>query len=288
MIRRRRKRPIDSGNHERWLVSYADFVTLLFAFFVVMYSISAVHEEKYKAFSTSLGEAFFEQSRDITENKPMEVTNPPASIQTPSSANPVSEQAATGFDLAKEREQMRFASEQLTLSLKSLINENMVSIKNHDYWIELELSSGILFFSGNAELSASSIPVIKKIAEVFKPLPNAINVEGHTDNNPINTLKFPSNWELSSARATRVVQEFVKEGVDPKRLSATGYGQHHPIAENTKEEGRFKNRRVVILLISNGFNRYGANEQDRAGVIEQMPVAILAGLPKQSGSPDWK
>ncbi len=271
MIRRRRKHSNDVSNHERWMVSYADFVTLLFAFFVVMYSISSVNEEKYKTFSHSLETAFYEKSQKKTETDSMQLMTPPAEPQALPAANPIPEDAVKGFDLSEEKKQLLSVSEQLTDSLKSLIDENMVAIKRKGYWIELELSSGLLFMSGDAELAANSKSLIKEIARVFKPLPNAINVEGHTDNNPINTLKFPSNWELSSARATRVVQEFIKEGINPDRLSAIGYGQYHPIADNETENGRFKNRRVVLLLVSRGFSRYGASDQERASLLTQLP-----------------
>lgn len=271
MIRRRKKHSNDVSNHERWMVSYADFVTLLFAFFVVMYSISSVNEEKYKTFSNSLEKAFYEKSRKKTETDSMQLMTPPAEPQALPAANPIPEDNVKGVDLAEEKKQLQHASEQLTVALKPLIDENMVAIKRKGYWIELELSSGLLFMSGDAELAANSKSLIKEIAKVFKPLPNAINVEGHTDNNPINTLKFPSNWELSSARATRVVQEFIKEGINPDRLSAIGYGQYHPIADNETENGRFKNRRVVLLLVSRGFSRYGASDQERASLLTQLP-----------------
>ncbi|MGR9085936.1 MAG: flagellar motor protein MotD [Gammaproteobacteria bacterium] len=250
MIRRRKKHSIDIASHDRWLVSYADFVTLLFAFFVVMYSISAVNEEKYKAFSSSLESAFLDKSR--AGQTP---------IETADAKTAVSDKKAGGFDLTKEKKQLQNAMAQLVKSLKPLIDDNRVSISKKDHWIELELSSGLFFASGEAELSSDSKPLIQNIADVFKPLPNAIHVEGHTDINPINTLKFPSNWELSSARATRVVQEFIREGIEPTRLSAIGYGEFHPVSDNRTEQGRFKNRRVVLLLVSQGFSRYGVDNR---------------------------
>lgn len=257
MNRRNRKQRQDAHNHERWLVSYADFVTLLFAFFVVMYSISAVNEEKYKSFSKSLESAFFEKKRKSLENEEVQST------QIDDSTSSAAQSGATsanpkGFDLSEEKKQLQTTSEQLANALQPLIKQKLVSIKKSDFWIELELNSGLLFLSGDAQLSASSLPLIKKIAAVFKPLPNTINVEGHTDNNPIRTIQFPSNWELSSVRATRVVQELIKEGIEPSRLSAIGYGEFHPVADNRRETGRFKNRRVVILLISQGMSRYGS------------------------------
>jgi chemotaxis protein MotB len=280
MIRHRKKRPIDNDNHERWLISYADFVTLLFAFFVVMYSISAVNEEKYKAFSDSLETAFYEKKEKIDKVEPAQASTQSDVLIPISPAPPAVDETVINFDPAEEKRQLQLVSEQLTTSLDPLINENMVSIKKNDFWIELELNSELLFLSGEAELAASSKPVLKKIADVFKTLPNAINVEGHTDNHPIKTIKFPSNWELSSARATRVVQEFAAQGIDSARLSAIGYGEYHPIADNTLEKGRFKNRRVVLLLVSKGLSRYGTSDQDRASLLKQLPVDAISGSVK--------
>lgn len=271
MIRRRRRLPSEGNNHDRWLVSYADFVTLLFAFFVVMYSISAVNEEKYKAFSTSLETAFYEKNRQLKEIVAVQAAAQANAAISASEPNPVLEEVATGFDLASEKKQLVLVSDLLQKSLGPLVEQNLVSIKKKDYWIELELNSELLFLSGDAELAASAKPLLHKIAMEFKALPNAINIEGHTDTNPIRTPEFPSNWELSSARATRVVQEFIKEGIDPVRLSAIGYGQYHPVADNKTEKGRFKNRRVVVLLISQGFSRYGTSIQEPVALTQKMP-----------------
>jgi chemotaxis protein MotB len=276
MIRRRRRSTGDANNHDRWLVSYADFVTLLFAFFVVMYSISAVNEEKYKAFSSSLETAFNEKNRQLKEISAIQAAAQANAAISAAEPNPVLEEVATGFDLANEKKQLALVSDLLTESLGPLVDKNLVSIKKKDYWIELELNSELLFLSGDAELATGAKPLLQKIAKEFKMLPNAINVEGHTDTNPISTPEFPSNWELSSARATRVVQEFIKEGIDPVRLSAIGYGQYHPVADNETEEGRFKNRRVVVLLISQGFSRYGTSGQEYADLAQKQPELAAA------------
>lgn len=271
MSRRRKKSLGEITNHDRWLVSYADFVTLLFAFFVVMYSISAVNEEKYKAFSASLEGAFNEKNRQLKEIVAVQAAAQANAAIAASEPNPVLEEMATGFDLANEKRQLALVSDLLTESLGPLVDQNLVSIKKKDYWIELELNSELLFLSGDAELAASAKPLLQKIAKEFRALPNTINIEGHTDTNPISTPEFPSNWELSSARATRVVQEFIKDGIDPVRLSAIGYGQYHPVADNETEQGRFKNRRVVVLLIAQGFERYGSSGQKRADLTQKQP-----------------
>ncbi len=276
MARRRKKAPEEAHNQDRWMVSYADFVTLLFAFFVVMYSISSVNEGKYKTLSNSIGDAFSDknQSSDVAETIP--IGAPPTVIQPIPLDNPtaveVEKRRELSDEILKERRELEQVSDQFKEVLAPFIDDKLVSVKKNDYWIELEMNSEMLFLSGEAELSKTVIPILSKVAEVIKPLPNAINVEGHTDNVPIVNVKFRSNWDLSSARATSVVHEFVKDGISPARLSAIGYGEFHPAAENKLDEGRFKNRRVVIVLMSQAFARYGANDEERAKLLNLAPT----------------
>lgn len=327
--RPRRKILEDVNNHDRWMVSYADFITLLFAFFVVMYSISSVNEGKYKSLTDSLGAAFSnkEKSEKVlvpvqTETsftavqpilpdksavtvKPVPLDAPavilnPAPLSVPPliikpvpldipivPINPVPLDKQTiaevekrrelSEEILKERRQLNRVSDQLEKALSPFIDNNLVSVRRNDYWIALEMNSELLFLSGEAILSKKAVPVLKKIAEVIKPLLNAINVEGHTDNIPIDTPKFPSNWDLSSARATSVVLEFAREGINPTRLSAIGYGEFHPIGDNKTEAGRFKNRRVILVLMSQAFSRYGANDEERAKLLNLAPTAAPDG-----------
>lgn len=297
----------DVNNHDRWMVSYADFITLLFAFFVVMYSISSVNEGKYRSLTHSLGTAFSNKNEQEKVLVPVQTKTPFAAIQpilldSPAVIfkpilldNPAATFKPIAFDnqttaeveerrqlsegILKERKQLGQVSEQLENALKSFIADDLVSVKRNDYWIELEMNSELLFLSGEAALSEKAQSVLKKIVEVINPLPNAINVEGHTDDIPIGTLKFPSNWDLSSARATSVVQAFVNEGINPIRLSAIGYGEFHPIGDNKIEEGRFKNRRVTLVLMSQAFSRYGANDEERAKLLNLMPAAAPVSKP---------
>ncbi|MGR9117020.1 MAG: flagellar motor protein MotD [Gammaproteobacteria bacterium] len=280
-MRRKKKEFSDVDNHERWLVSYADFVTLLFAFFVVMYSISSVNEGKYRTLSDSLGDAFSRKSADqnklpVTAIQPIRIGDIPVALQAVELPNPTLEEVEKKHNLSteilRERRNLIYASEQFVEVLEPFIEQDLIAVKKHDFWVELEMNSELLFASGDAELSSKALPVLKKVSEIVRRMPNLINVEGHTDDLPINTVKFPSNWELSSARATSVVREFVKDGIDPARLSAVGYGEYHPIADNKTEEGRFENRRVVIVLMSHAFARYGADDEERAKLLNFAPV----------------
>jgi len=271
---KRRRNLVDEGdNHERWLVSYADFVTLLFAFFVVMYSISSVNNEKYESLSEALEGAFSEVQVVQVQHtiNPIQIGEKQTSIKPIILENPTTEEIDKKGELSeeilKERRQLKLISEQFEDVLQPYLDNDLVEVKRNDFWIELEMNSELLFLSGEAELSSKAIPVLKKVAEVVRIMPNVINIEGHTDNIPIDTVEFPSNWDLSSARATSVVREFVQNGISPKRLSAVGYGEFHPIADNNNIEGRFKNRRVVLVLMSQAFARYGMSDKQRADML---------------------
>jgi chemotaxis protein MotB len=257
MKRRRRKNANEAVPHDRWLVSYADFVTLLFAFFVVMYALAATNEIKYQAVSQSLESAFLEKKRQV-------IILEEALSERVDRVSPIK----LDDEWVADRKQLQQASEQLTQLLEEQISDNLVTVNKGNSWIELQMNSELLFLSGSADLAAESLPVLKKIAEVLKSLPNQVNIEGHTDNLPIGTSKFPSNWELSSARATTVVRDLIKNGIEPPRLSAIGYGEFHPVADNRTEKGRFKNRRVGLLIISQDYSRdrlMNANKQNGDG-----------------------
>ncbi|MDD5228839.1 MAG: flagellar motor protein MotD [Methylococcales bacterium] len=269
MARQKRSKVEDAHNTDRWMVSYADFVTLLFAFFVVMYSISSINEGKYKTLSTSLSDAFMSNERDAV---PVKIFEQPPTIAEPLplESEPyaeVEQRRELSEAVLQEREKLNNASKQFEDVLSPMIKENLVSVKKHDFWVELQMSSELLFTSGSDQLSKRAADVLKTISLVLAPLPNAISVEGYTDNVPIETVIFRSNWDLSSARATSVVHELIKAGIDPLRLSATGYGEYHPVADNSDEKGRFQNRRVTLVITSLAFSRYGASDEERAKLL---------------------
>ncbi len=259
----RRKKHEEHENHERWLVSYADFITLLFAFFVVMYSISAVNEGKYRVLSQTLKAVFSESarsenpiqigeiSRGVGEESPSpgEPLEPEFQIELPEVPNQPppanAEDVKTINDL----------SQQFSTALSDLIASEDVIIKQGDDWLELEIKSRVLFESGEARLERAAVPIIGEVADILQSSANPIQVEGFTDNNPINTPRFPSNWELSAARAASVVHLLDRYGVQPQRMSAAGFGEHRPVADNSSEEGRQKNRRVVLVVLGRDTSR---------------------------------
>jgi len=255
----RRKKVEEHVNHERWLVSYADFITLLFAFFVVMYSISSVNEGKYRVLSDTLEGVFTDVKRSIDPIQIGEISRG-TGIKTAETLSIEPPKPQIEIQLIEEHtpppvsdetiETINQISEKLNSSLKDLIESEDVSIKQGDDWLELEMKSNLLFYSGEARLEKEAIPIIGKVANILRDSANAIQVEGFTDNNPIHTSRFPSNWELSAARAASVLHLLDRYGLAPERMSAIGYGQFKPIADNKTEEGRQKNRRVVLVVLA--------------------------------------
>ncbi|MCW8930671.1 MAG: flagellar motor protein MotD [Gammaproteobacteria bacterium] len=264
---KRRKKQEEHVNLERWLVSYADFITLLFAFFVVMYAISSVNEGKYRVLSDSLNEVF--QSRP-TSPSPIQfdnaLQNQPSMSEDPDFIDipvPENDKNLTPPD----NPELETLSKDITEAVQPLIDDDLISVKKNDFWLEIDIKSSILFKSGRASLSEDAEDVLATIASLLKEYPNDVQVEGFTDNVPIKTQFFPSNWELSSSRAASVVHLFEEEGVDPKRMLAIGYGQHRPTNDNSTEEGRNANRRVNLVILGQGDQR--ANMQRRNQELKQ-------------------
>lgn len=261
-------------NHERWMVSYADFITLLFAFFVVMYSISSVNEDKYRVLSGAMVNAFGEDGVSAqvvpvddyvraqmltaallaTEGPGGDAVLPPlrpASDAPPEEAEPVEPEDDFSQRLldAAEKE-VDDISSNVEREMEEWLDDDLIDVKRNKFWLEVEIKSSLLFLSGSSELIPASVPTLVNLAGVFVDLPNRIHVEGFTDNEPISTDNFPSNWELSSARAAAVVRLFERNGIDPARLASIGYGEHQPVSDNDSEEGRAKNRRVVVVVMA--------------------------------------
>ena len=255
----RKKRIEEHENHERWLVSYADFITLLFAFFVVMYSISSVNEGKYRVLSDSMVAAFRDPARSLKpvqvgdlirsseQSEAMPDRNKPVIevFEMPQPAQPAEQHEPEAVD-----ESVQELADSIEASMADLVDDGLIQVRRDKRWIEVEIKSSILFDSGSAGLSASSAPVLRKLADKFKALDNVIHVEGFTDNVPINNFEYLSNWELSAARASSVVHLFTRLGIQPKRLAAIGYGEFRPVASNDTVGGRAKNRRVVLVIMS--------------------------------------
>lgn len=207
-------------NHERWLVSYSDFITLLFAFFVVMYSVSQVNESKYRALSETLNMAFANQKIDGSLDN---------------------DEGDTLVDI-------ELLSSEIESTLKGFPISGQARIAANENWIELTLNSEMLFKSGSAEPSQEAKKVFSELATLLEPYDNEIQIVGHTDNIPIRNTVYANNWALSSARAVAIVDFLSFEGVSPDQMSAVAFGEFRPIGDNQTEEGRRQNRRVVVRI----------------------------------------
>ena len=223
----KKKKHEEHENHERWLVSYADFITLLFAFFVVMYSTSSVNEGKFRAMSESAQAAF----------------NPSHYSSRKIEIGPKFQQA----ELKTAKIEHIVAIKEV---LKGLEKENKLNIFQDRRGIVIRITDTALFDSGSADIRKEASDSVDSLAGVTASMKENVQIEGHTDNIPINSPKFPSNWELSSARATSIIRRFISYGIEPKRLTAIGYGEYRPIAGNETADGRSKNRRVDIVILN--------------------------------------
>jgi len=246
---RRKRRQEEAHNHERWLVSYADFITLLFAFFVVMYSVSSVNAGKYKVLSDTLEGVFYATQKSLTPIQVGQQTSAPPKSDVPTVQPFDNPDRKRDTDLGPETSHtMREIADKFVSSLKSLISEGLVSVNENGQWIELSLRNNLLFNSGDAIPVDAAFPLLDTIAGILKDYPNAILVEGFTDNIPIRSPLYPSNWELSAARSSAVVRLLSFGGVEAERMAAVGYGEFQPFARNDTADGRQRNRRVVLLI----------------------------------------
>ncbi len=253
----RRRYQEEHEPHDRWLVSYADFITLMFALFVVMYSVSSVNDGKYRVLSESLEKIF--AAADVSQLPPGAgegirdtqfglfdtSPRPPGNVPTIDAALSELEQAAVDVVMPGEGGRAG-AAEQMQKALQSLSQRDDVRVRRVGDRIEVELDNRLLFASAEARIRPAGIEVLQQLAGTLAGAPS-VRVEGHTDDRPIATLQFASNWSLSAARAASVVDVLAGFGLPPARMAATGFGEFRPLADNATEEGRARNRRVVIV-----------------------------------------
>jgi chemotaxis protein MotB len=254
----RKKKHEDHVNHEAWAIPYGDLVTLLFALFTVMYAMSSVNEGKFRVLSDAMIAAFNGSPKSMRPlnigepepgkggEKPLIGITPTALIKIKSQDTVTAIPKPPSADVPGSLIRMERAVQD---AMRALIDAKLITVKRESMWLEIEINTDILFSSGSGAFSSSAEPVLDKLAEVLKPFPNPIRVEGHTDDRPIHTAAFPSNWELSAARAASVVHQFTKQGIDPLRLEIVGFGEFHPREANTSAEGRNANRRVAVLVL---------------------------------------
>ena len=243
MARRRRSR--EEVSHERWVVSYADFITLLLAFFVVMYSISSVNEGKYRVLSETLEGVFrgAEFSMD-----PIQVGDVPRPFVQRDIGLMDELPAVEVGNLDPESAELRTFRDDAKKRFQELIADGELTISSNKLWVEIEIGSGLLFPSGSATPVQAADAVLEALATLLVPYENPVHVEGFTDNRPIESGPFPSNWELSAARAAAVVRVLAHYGVAPERLAAVGFAEFQPKVSNQTARVRQINRRVKIII----------------------------------------
>jgi chemotaxis protein MotB len=303
---RHRKKHEEHANHESWAIPDGDLVTLLLAFFVVMYAISSVNAGKYRVLSDSLFAAFRGTPRTM---QPIQVGDKQVGTGADMNATVIQQAMLDGraqsriapvpvalglpksgggnaqvtgqlpAQAAAAAAALARVADEVAQAMDQLVRKDMVTIRRTDFWIEVEMRTDILFPSGSARLADDAVDIIERLGSVLAPFPNPIRVEGHTDDRPIKTAVFYSNWELSAARAGSVVRVLATHGVSPDRLAVIGYGEQRPIKANDTPEGRNANRRVVIVILSTDLMRQPAGDHsgpaDPAAPPIQTPPAAL-------------
>lgn len=260
MARKIKNRDVNHGNNDRWMVTYSDLITLLLIFFVIMYSMSQVDAQKFKTLAESLSISL--GGGASTKIELIDYTGGPSLLESGSDSlnsghtETSTEDKNTGSSDA-ELETMTLGG--IKDKLDQFAAANNIQAKLVSYLEErglvVSIQETLLFESSSAEITPSAHDILEKIGSVLAAVPNYIKVEGHTDYLPIHTTKFPSNWELSVLRATNVVHILVNEGkINSERLSATGYGEYRPIADNTTVEGRSRNRRVDLVILNSTYD----------------------------------
>ncbi|MCF7498584.1 MULTISPECIES: flagellar motor protein MotB [unclassified Pseudoalteromonas] len=286
MMRRRMRHKIQKSQHtERWLVSYADYMTIMFAFFVVMYAIAISKNEDFQVLSDSLEQVFDKSARTHQQaGTGIHGTGILTDRVTPES------DVLYGESILKEEQGPKLIDGQADTSniekkhlgkpLDSLLSKlqsalideirnGEASLELNQDWLIIELSSGMLFSSGSAVAQQRAKQVVALVKDIIAPVDNYIRVRGYTDNEGIRNEMFRSNWELSVARATSVLVELEELGINPARMAIEGYGQYSPFSSNETEQGRAENRKVVVAL-----SKYGLPEQAQQDTNEQANPSV--------------
>ncbi|MFZ1130470.1 MAG: flagellar motor protein MotB [Terriglobales bacterium] len=257
---RRRKRNPHHGNHDRWMVSYADFVTLLFAFFVVLYASSQVDKRKVGKLALAIQVAFqemgvFQASTtevpvDLAKPMPFSVTQGIENTERTASLGRIASSPTATLGAGAENGDLAQLQAELETALAPEMRRQEISMRRDPDGLVISLREVGFFESGSAQMKTTSEAAFDLIANMLRDRAYRLRIEGHTDNAPIHNPEFRSNWELSTSRATEIVRLLiVREGFSPDRLSAAGFAEYHPVASNLTPEGRGMNRRVDIVIL---------------------------------------
>ncbi|MEQ8861318.1 MAG: OmpA family protein [Pseudomonadales bacterium] len=260
--------PREPAGDDRWLVSYADFVTLLFAFFVVMYAVARSNQVELAELSQTLSATFAAEPRAL---QPIQVGDPLLAASphvVDSSADPGyadQEPGDSRIEPTVDRLQERFAG------LDGIETPRMASDKD---WLEISLPSELLFAPGDASLRPDGEALLEELAAFLAEFDNPVTVEGYTDNVPVNSSRFPSNWELSAFRASVVARFFEARGIERSRIAAVGYGENHPAETNATPGGRARNRRVDVIVARKGNSARNRNAAEQGSAFAHVRHAV--------------
>ncbi len=264
---RARRHLVEHENVERWLVSYADYMTLLFALFVVLYAMAMVNEEPFETATESIGKVFQANEEQPKNRGHGDDILPVNSAKTKkrlygngilTDAGPelvTGEVTLSNVSDAQVGTTLTSLEKDLHEALYELVESGYAQLQIDGDWLEIELNSGLLFPSGSSSPTNAAKDILLVISQVIADASNYIRVRGYTDNQAIETEIFSSNWELSVFRATAILRELEKLSLNPAQMAIEGYGQYYPSADNATATGRAKNRRVVIAISKYGLEK---------------------------------
>jgi len=283
---RKRRHTIDHDNVHRWLVSYADYMTLMFALFVVLYAMAMVNEKPFESITESFGRVFqayetknsdqgeivlmvntSKTNKQLYGNAILDVAGPELVDNEKNLSNIPDAQVANNLSSLEE---------ELYTALYDLVESGFAQLQIDGDWLEIELNSSLLFPSGSSSATLSAEAILSVIYDVISKASNFIRVRGYTDNQAINNEIYSSNWELSVFRATAILKVLEAQGLNPARMAIEGYGQYYPSANNLTEQGRAKNRKVVVAI-----SKYGLEKSNllKKQAIDLKSVEIIAQFP---------
>lgn len=287
---RKREHEAEKDNGERWLLTYSDLITLLMIFFVVLYSMSKVDAQRFQAVAESLnkalgggtpakiematspvGPSLFQTGTPSSKTTvPGKGTDPNNTINSDSTTNGENRNSGQG-DIDAENMSIEGIKAKLDKFAADNGIQNKLVSSMEERGLVVSIQETLLFESGSSNIDSSAREILRNISTVLASAPNQIRVEGHTDNLPIHTAQFPSNWELSVIRATNVVQILQNQGITPNRLSAAGYGEFRPIASNVNAEGNGKNRRIDLIILR---SKYDVTEPGQTLLSDPLAPAV--------------
>jgi chemotaxis protein MotB len=291
-MRRRKRRP-SHANRDRWLVSYADFITLLFAFFVVLYASSQVDKRKVGKLALAIQVAFQEMGvfqasttevpLDVAEPMPFSTAQAIENTERTASLGRIASRPDGSLGTGVENGDLVQLQTELETALAPEINRKEIAMRREPDGLIISLREVGFFESGSAQMKSASQAAFDRIASMLRQRDYRLRIEGHTDNAPIHNFQFPSNWELSTSRATEIVRLLiVRDGFGPDRLSAAGFAEYHPVAPNLTAEGRGMNRRVDIVILGPALT---ASPLALAGTQAQTPAATPTATKTAPPSP---